>query len=275
MGPTGTGKTETAKSLAKHLGVKLLRFDMSEYQEKHSISKLIGSPPGYVGFEENAGLLITQVQENPNAVLLFDEVEKSHPDVSTILLQMMDNGFITGSNGKQADCRNLILILTTNAGANEAEKNAIGFGAQEKDYSDKDLKKFFTPEFRNRLDAVITFNKLHRETIVKVVEKFLDELRTQVKDKSIKIKVDKEAINWLVDNGYDSKMGARPLQRVIDKEIKKDLAKMMLFGELRGGGWLIVNVVDNKIALSAKGKPAIEVPLLTIEENKENVNQDN
>jgi ATP-dependent Clp protease ATP-binding subunit ClpA len=275
MGPTGTGKTETAKSLAKHLGVKLLRFDMSEYQEKHSISKLIGSPPGYVGFEENAGLLITQVQENPNAVLLFDEVEKSHPDVSTILLQMMDNGFITGSNGKQADCRNLILILTTNAGANEAEKNAIGFGAQEKDYSDKDLKKFFTPEFRNRLDAVITFNKLHRETIVKVVEKFLDELRTQVKDKSIKIKVDKEAINWLVDNGYDSKMGARPLQRVIDKEIKKDLAKMMLFGELRGGGWLIVNVVDNKIALSAKGKPAIEVPLLTVEENKENVNQDN
>jgi len=275
MGPTGTGKTETAKSLAKHLGVKLLRFDMSEYQEKHSISKLIGSPPGYVGFEENAGLLITQIQENPNAVLLFDEVEKSHPDVSTILLQMMDNGFITGSNGKQADCRNLILILTTNAGANEAEKNAIGFGAQEKDYSDKDLKKFFTPEFRNRLDAVITFNKLHRDTIIKVVEKFLDELRTQVKDKSIKIKVDKEAINWLVDNGYDSKMGARPLQRVIDKEIKKDLAKMMLFGELRGGGWLIVNVVDNKISLSAKGKPPIEVPLLTIEENKENVNQDN
>jgi ATP-dependent Clp protease ATP-binding subunit ClpA len=274
MGPTGTGKTETAKSLSKHLGVKLLRFDMSEYQEKHSISKLIGSPPGYVGFEENAGLLITQIQENPNAVLLFDEVEKSHPDVSTILLQMMDNGFITGSNGKQADCRNLILILTTNAGAADADKNAIGFGAQQKDYSDRDLKKFFTPEFRNRLDAVITFNKLHRETIVKVVEKFLDELRAQVKDKSIKIKVDKEAINWLVDNGYDSKMGARPLQRVIDKEIKKDLAKMMLFGELRGGGWLSVSVIDNKIALASKGK-LLDVPLLAIEESKENVNQDN
>jgi ATP-dependent Clp protease ATP-binding subunit ClpA len=274
MGPTGTGKTETAKSLSKHLGVKLLRFDMSEYQEKHSISKLIGSPPGYVGFEENAGLLITQIQENPNAVLLFDEVEKSHPDVSTILLQMMDNGFITGSNGKQADCRNLILILTTNAGAADADKNAIGFGAQQKDYSDRDLKKFFTPEFRNRLDAVITFNKLHRETIVKVVEKFLDELRAQVKDKSIKIKVDKEAINWLVDNGYDSKMGARPLQRVIDKEIKKDLAKMMLFGELRGGGWLSVSVVDNKIVLASKGK-LLDVPLLAIEESKENVNQDN
>ena len=274
MGPTGTGKTETAKSLSKHLGVKLLRFDMSEYQEKHSISKLIGSPPGYVGFEENAGLLITQIQENPNAVLLFDEVEKSHPDVSTILLQMMDNGFITGSNGKQADCRNLILILTTNAGAADADKNAIGFGAQQKDYSDKDLKKFFTPEFRNRLDAVITFNKLHRDTVVKVVEKFLEELRSQVKDKGIKVKVDRDAINWLVDNGYDSKMGARPLQRVIDKEIKKDLAKMMLFGELRGGGWLTVSVVDNKITLAAKGK-GLDVPLLAIEESKENVNQDN
>jgi ATP-dependent Clp protease ATP-binding subunit ClpA len=274
MGPTGTGKTETAKSLSKHLGVKLLRFDMSEYQEKHSISKLIGSPPGYVGFEENAGLLITQIQENPNAVLLFDEVEKSHPDVSTILLQMMDNGFITGSNGKQADCRNLILILTTNAGAADADKNAIGFGAQQKDYSDKDLKKFFTPEFRNRLDAVITFNKLHRDTVVKVVEKFLEELRSQVKDKGIKVKVDRDAINWLVDNGYDSKMGARPLQRVIDKEIKKDLAKMMLFGELRGGGWLTVSVVDNKITLAAKGK-TLDVPLLAIEESKENVNQDN
>jgi len=274
MGPTGTGKTETAKSLSKHLGVKLLRFDMSEYQEKHSISKLIGSPPGYVGFEENAGLLITQIQENPNAVLLFDEVEKSHPDVSTILLQMMDNGFITGSNGKQADCRNLILILTTNAGAADADKNAIGFGAQQKDYSDKDLKKFFTPEFRNRLDAVITFNKLHRDTVVKVVEKFLEELRSQVKDKGIKVKVDRDAINWLVDNGYDSKMGARPLQRVIDKEIKKDLAKMMLFGELRGGGWLTVSVVDNKITLAAKGK-TLDIPLLAIEESKENANQDN
>ena len=274
MGPTGTGKTETAKSLAKHLGVKLLRFDMSEYQEKHSISKLIGSPPGYVEFEDNAGLLITQIQENPNAVLLFDEVEKSHPDVSTVLLQMMDNGFITGSNGKQADCRNLVLILTTNAGANEAEKNAIGFGSQEKEYSDKDLKKFFTPEFRNRLDAVITFNKLHRDTVVKVVEKFIDELRTQVKDKSVKIKVDKEAINWFVDNGYDSKMGARPLQRVIDKEIKRDLAKMMLFGELRGGGWLYVSVDNNKIVLTSKPKAA-EVPLLTVEDIVENANQDN
>jgi ATP-dependent Clp protease ATP-binding subunit ClpA len=274
MGPTGCGKTETAKALAKNLAVKLLRFDMSEYQEKHSISKLIGSPPGYVGFEDNAGLLITQIQENPNAVLLFDEVEKSHPDVSTVLLQMMDNGFITGSNGKQADCRNLILILTTNAGAQSAEKNQIGFGNQDKDYSDSDLKKFFTPEFRNRLDGIITFKKLGRETTVKVVEKFIDELRGQVKEKGIKIKIDKDSINWLVDNGFDSKMGARPLQRVIDKEIKRDLARMMLFGELRGGGWLNICLVDNKITLIAKPK-AQDVPLLTVEDSLENVNENN
>jgi ATP-dependent Clp protease ATP-binding subunit ClpA len=263
MGPTGCGKTETAKALAKHLSVKLLRFDMSEYQEKHSISKLIGSPPGYVGFEENAGLLITQIQENPNAVLLFDEVEKSHPDVSTILLQMMDNGFITGSNGKQADCRNLILILTTNAGANEAEKNAIGFGAQEKDYSDKDLKKFFTPEFRNRLDGIITFNKLAKETMVKIVNKFVDELKAQVKDKNIKVKINKEAINWLIEKGFDSKMGARPLQRVIDKEIKRSLAKMMLFGSLKNGGVASITIDKDQIMIVATPKE-LKVPLLAI-----------
>jgi ATP-dependent Clp protease ATP-binding subunit ClpA len=274
MGPTGCGKTETAKSLAKHLGTKLLRFDMSEYQEKHSISKLIGSPPGYVGFEENAGLLITQIQENPNAVLLFDEVEKSHPDVSTVLLQMMDNGFITGSNGKRADCRNIILILTTNAGAQDAEKNVIGFGTQEKEYSDKDLKKFFTPEFRNRLDGIITFNKLGKETMTKIVVKFIDELKDQVKDKAIRIKIDKEAVNWLIDKGFDPKMGARPLQRVIDKEIKRDLARMMLFGDLKTGGWLTITVDDNKIVLVAKSKTP-KMPLLTTDNMLENVNQDN
>jgi ATP-dependent Clp protease ATP-binding subunit ClpA len=274
MGPTGCGKTETAKSLAKHLGTKLLRFDMSEYQEKHSISKLIGSPPGYVGFEDNAGLLITQIQENPNAVVLFDEVEKSHPDVTTVLLQIMDNGFITGSNGKQADCRNIILILTTNAGAQDAEKNAIGFGAQEKDYSDKDLKKFFTPEFRNRLDAVVTFNKLAKETTVKIVDKFIDQLRDQVKDKGIRIKITAEAINWLIAKGFDNKMGARPLQRVIDQEIKRNLARMMLFGDLKGGGWLHITVANDAIALVAKPKVP-KVPLLTVESTEENVTQDN
>ena len=255
MGPTGCGKTETAKALAKHLGSTLIRFDMSEYQEKHSISKLIGSPPGYVGFEENAGLLITQIQEHPNAVLLLDEIEKAHPDVMTVLLQVMDNGFITGSNGKRADCRNLVLILTTNAGAQTSEKNNIGFGSQEKAYNDADLKKFLTPEFRNRLDGIVTFNKLGKDSMVKVVNKFLDEVRNQVREKSIRIKVTKEAINWLVDKGFDPKMGARPLHRVIDKEIKRDLAKFMLFGELKGGGVLTVGIEDDKIILSPKAKP--------------------
>jgi len=271
MGPTGTGKTETAKALSKHLGVKLLRFDMSEYQEKHSISKLIGSPPGYVGFEENAGQLITSIQEAPNAILLLDEIEKAHPDVMTVLLQVMDNGFITGSNGKQADCRNLIVILTTNAGAESAEKNAIGFGAQEKDYSDKDLKKFLTPEFRNRLDGVVTFNKLAKETMVKIVTKFIDELRAQVKDKAIKIKINKEGIEWLIAKGFDNKMGARPLQRVIDKEIKRDLAKKMLFGDLKNGGVLSITIQDDKIVLTSTPKEP-KVPLLTVDNTSELVN---
>jgi len=227
---------------------------MSEYQEKHSVAKLIGSPPGYVGFEENAGLLITKIQENPNCVLLLDEIEKSHPDVSTILLQMMDNGFITGSNGKVADCRNLILIITTNAGAQEAEKNAIGFGSQEKNYEDKELKKFFAPEFRNRLDGVITFGKLSKETMIKIVGKFIHELAEQIREKGVKIKVSDEAIDWLVDKGFDKKMGARPLQRVIDKEIKRPLAKELLFGNLKGGGILHIILVDDKISFKIKTK---------------------
>ena len=269
MGPTGTGKTETAKALAKHLGTKLLRFDMSEYQEKHSISKLIGSPPGYVGFEENAGLLITQIQEAPNCVLLFDEVEKSHPDVSTILLQMMDNGFITGSNGKRADCRNVILILTTNAGAQAAEKNQIGFGNQDQSYSDKDLKKFFAPEFRNRLDGIVTFGKLSKETMIKIVGKFMLEVKEQVKEKGIKVKVTDDAIDLMIEKGFDSKMGARPLQRTIDKEIKRPLAKLMLFGDLRNGGSLAISAANGEIVLTAKAK----VPRITYSETAK-VDQD-
>lgn len=254
MGPTGTGKTATAKALAQQLGVKLVRFDMSEYQEKHSVSKLIGSPPGYVGFEENAGQLITKIQENPNCVLLLDEIEKSHPDVSTILLQMMDNGFITGSNGKQADCRNLILIITTNAGASDAEKNRIGFGPQETTYSDAALKKFFAPEFRNRLDAVITFDRLTKETMVKIVSKFIDELKCQVKDKGVRIKIDGAGVEYLIEKGFDSKMGARPLQRMIDKEIKRPLARMMLFGDLKNGGSLAISADDGQLVLTTKPK---------------------
>ena len=246
--------TETAKALAKHLGVKLVRFDMSEYQEKHSVSKLIGSPPGYVGFEENAGLLITKIQENPTCVLLLDEIEKSHPDVSTILLQMMDNGFITGSNGKQADCRNIVLIITTNAGAQAAEKNQIGFATSTNTYSDADLKKFFAPEFRNRLDAIVTFKKLTKETMIKVVGKFMVEVKDQVKEKGIRIKLSNDAIDWLIEHGFDPKMGARPLHRIIDKEIKRPLAKQMLFGELVNGGTVTINVVDGKLDLQAKAK---------------------
>ena len=237
MGPTGTGKTETAKQLAQHLGVRLVRFDMSEYQEKHAVAKFIGSPPGYVGYEENNGLLITKLQENPNCVLLLDEIEKAHPDVSQILLQIMDNGKVTGSNGKEADARNAIVILTTNLGAEQAEKDTIGFGDEEDfDYEDTELKRYFAPEFRNRLDGVITFGKLSKETMMKIVGKFLVVLRDQVKDKNVKITIDDSALDYLVEKGYDRKMGARPLQRVIDRDIKKPLSRELLFGKLKKGG---------------------------------------
>ena len=253
MGPTGTGKTETAKQLAHHLGVKLVRFDMSEYQEKHSVAKLLGSPPGYVGHEEKGGLLIEKLQESPNCVLLLDEIEKAHPDVSQVLLQIMDNGKVTGSNGKEADARNAILILTTNLGAQEAEKDAIGFGVDEVfDYEDTELKRYFAPEFRNRLDGVVTFGKLSKETMMKIVGKFLVVLRDQVKAKNIKISIADEALDYLVDKGYNPKMGARPLQRVIDKEIKKPLSRAMLFGELKDGGECKIIVKNEKLELSYK-----------------------
>jgi ATP-dependent Clp protease ATP-binding subunit ClpA len=253
MGPTGTGKTETAKQLAKQLGVKLVRFDMSEYQEKHSVSKFIGAPPGYVGFEDNAGQLIIKLQENPNCVLLLDEIEKAHPDVSTVLLQLMDNGRVTGSNGKEADARNCVLILTTNLGAKESEKNSIGFGdTLDKDYEDGELKKYFAPEFRNRLDAIVTFAKLSKEVMIKVVGKFMCELRDQIKDKEVKITISDEAIDYLVEKGFDPKMGARPLQRVIDNEIRRPLSRALLFGELKHGGKFDIDAVDGTITVKAQ-----------------------
>ena len=259
MGPTGTGKTETAKALSSELGVKLVRFDMSEYQEKHSVAKLIGSPPGYVGHEENAGLLITKLQEFPNCVLLLDEIEKAHPDVSQILLQIMDNGKVTGSNGKEADARNSIIILTTNLGAKQAEKNAIGFDDDsEQIYEDTELKKFFAPEFRNRLDGVVTFNKLGKPVMMKIVGKFLVELKNMVKDKGVVINITDEALDYLVDKGFDPKMGARPLQRVIDKEIKRPLSKELLFGKLKTGGTLTIDIVDNEVSLNVLEESIVE-----------------
>ena len=247
-GPTGTGKTETAKQLADKMGMQLIRFDMGEYQEKHSVARLIGAPPGYVGYEDNAGMLITKLQEHPNSILLLDEVEKSHPDVMNILLAFMDNGFVTGSNGKQADGRNTILIMTSNLGAADNEKNTIGFGDMARDgEDDKAIKKFFAPEFRNRLDAVIKFSKLSSKVVVQIVKKFVDDLNLQLKDKGIEIVLTDTATAWLADKGYDSKMGARPLARIIDNEIKSPLSRRVLFGDLVNGGRVTVDVVDGKL----------------------------
>jgi len=261
IGPTGCGKTETARQLATTLGTQMIRFDMSEYQEKHSISKLIGSPPGYVGYEDShmgGGLFINEVEKHPHAVVLFDEIEKAHQDVSNMLLQVMDYGTVTGSNGKKADCRNIILILTSNLGAEEMEKNALGFGSHEKSGEDDDaVKRFFAPEFRNRLDAIVKFNKLEKETMKKIVKKFLLELNTMTLEKRVEVNASEEAIEYLVEKGFNDKLGARPLSRIIDNEIKKPLSRMILFGDLTDGGRVEVTIVDGKLTLDYK-KSVIE-----------------
>lgn len=249
LGPTGCGKTETAKQLSEKMGMELVRFDMSEYQEKHSVARLIGAPPGYVGYEDNAGQLITKLQEHPNCVLLLDEIEKSHPDVSNILLQFMDNGFVTGSNGKQADGRNCILIMTSNLGAADNEKNTIGFGELEREgEDDKAIKKFFPPEFRNRLDAVVKFSRLSLATVELIVHKFINELNSQLKDKNIEIVPSTEAVKWLAENGYDKKMGARPLARLIDNKVKSPLSRRVLFGDLINGGNVHITLLDGELS---------------------------
>jgi ATP-dependent Clp protease ATP-binding subunit ClpA len=251
VGPTGVGKTEVAKQLAAGLSVELVRFDMSEYQEQHSVSKLLGSPPGYVGFDDNAGQLITKLQEHPNCVLLLDEVEKAHPSVLTVMLQLMDNGFVTGSNGKKADGRNAIVIMTSNLGAADAEKNGVGFGSLERDGDPKDaVNKFFAPEFRNRLDGIVRFGKLDQQTMIKIVKKFVDELNSLLKDKNVAVKPSVEAVEFLISKGFDKKMGARPLQRTIDEHIKKPLSKEILFGKLANGGVVEITVENSNLKLN-------------------------
>ena len=258
-GPTGVGKTEVAKQLASTLGVELLRFDMSEYMEKHAVSRLIGAPPGYVGFDQG-GLLTDGVDQHPHCVLLLDEIEKAHPDVFNILLQVMDHGKLTDHNGRQVDFRNVILIMTSNAGASEQAKAAIGFGRERREGEDTAaIERTFTPEFRNRLDAIVSFAPLPRETILQVVDKFVLQLEAQLIDRNVHIELTPEAAGWLAEKGYDDKMGARPLGRVIQEHIKKPLAEELLFGRLMKGGVVKVVVRDGALVLEVEepGKPRL------------------
>jgi len=267
-GPTGVGKTEVAKQLADALGVELLRFDMSEYMEKHAVSRLIGAPPGYVGFDQG-GLLTDGIDQHPHSVLLLDEIEKAHPDVFNILLQVMDHGTLTDHNGRSIDFRNVILIMTSNAGASEMSKAAIGFGRDRREGEDTAaIERTFTPEFRNRLDAVISFGALPKEVIMQVVEKFVLQLEAQLMDRNVTIELTPPAAAWLADKGYDDKMGARPLGRVIQEYIKKPLAEELLFGKLAKGGNVKVSLKDGKLYLGIEGpeKPRLSdnrPPLLT------------
>jgi len=248
-GPTGVGKTEVARQLADTLGIELLRFDMSEYMEKHAVSRLIGAPPGYVGFDQG-GMLTDGVNQNPHCVLLLDEIEKAHPDVFNILLQVMDYGKLTDHNGRSVDFRNVILIMTSNAGAAEQAKAAIGFGKSLREDEDTiAIERLFTPEFRNRLDSIISFSALPKEIIIQVVDKFIVQLEAQLMDRNVAIELSKEAAEWLGNKGYDSTMGARPLSRVIQEHIKKPLADELLFGKLAKGGLVKVGVKNNKIDL--------------------------
>ncbi|MCU5782659.1 ATP-dependent Clp protease, ATP-binding subunitclpa [Alcanivorax balearicus MACL04] len=250
-GPTGVGKTEVSRQLARALGVELVRFDMSEYMERHTVSRLIGAPPGYVGYDQG-GLLTEAITKTPHCVLLMDEIEKAHPEVFNILLQVMDNASLTDNNGRKADFRNVILIMTTNAGAEVLNKRSIGFTEQDQSSDGMEvLKKAFTPEFRNRLDAIIQFNPLGRETILGVVDKFLVELQAQLDEKGVVLEVEADARTWLADHGYDKDMGARPMARLIQEQIKKPLAEKLLFGELaEQGGRARVVVRDDKLLLT-------------------------
>ncbi len=271
-GPTGVGKTEVARQLASSLGVELIRFDMSEYMERHTVSRLIGAPPGYVGFDQG-GLLTDGVDQHPHCVLLLDEIEKAHPDLFNILLQVMDHGKLTDHNGKQVDFRNVILIMTTNAGASDLAKAPVGFNRVKREGEDAEaINKLFTPEFRNRLDAIIPFANLPREVVYKVVEKFVMQLEAQLADRGVTFELTPEATEWLADKGYDSQMGARPLGRVIQEHIKRPLADEVLFGKLMKGGTvkvtvsedlagLLLETVEERIAAPAKAKAPGKAPV--------------
>jgi ATP-dependent Clp protease ATP-binding subunit ClpA len=256
-GPTGVGKTEVTRQLALTLGVELIRFDMSEYMERHTVSRLIGAPPGYVGFDQG-GLLTDSVNKHPHAVLLLDEIEKAHPDVFNLLLQVMDHGTLTDNNGRKADFRNVIIVMTTNAGATQVSRNSMGFTKQ--DHATDDtvaIQKMFTPEFRNRLDSIVRFNSLSKGVISKVVDKELLEVEHQLLDKNVQLRVDKDARNWLAENGYDETMGARPLARLIQEEVKRALADELLFGKLRDGGLVDIGVVDGELHFTIKPNQAL------------------
>jgi ATP-dependent Clp protease ATP-binding subunit ClpA len=260
-GPTGVGKTEVAKQLAKALGVELIRFDMSEYMERHTVSRLIGAPPGYVGFDQG-GLLTDAVDQHPHSVLLLDEIEKAHPDLYNVLLQIMDHGKLTDHNGKQVDFRNVILIMTTNAGAADLAKGTYGFTRNKREGDDIEaINRLFAPEFRNRLDAIVTFNHLSEEIISQVVGKFVLQLEAQLADRNVTIELSEEASRWLVANGYDELMGARPMSRVIQEHIKKPLADEVLFGQLKAGGHVRVILVKDEDGKEKLGFEYLEGPV--------------
>src|SRR5688500_10992239 len=244
-GPTGVGKTEVARQLASIMGIELKRFDMSEYMERHSVSRLIGAPPGYVGYDQG-GLLTDAIDQHPHCVLLLDEIEKAHPDQFNIMLPVMDHGKLTDHHGKTVDFRNVVLIMTTNAGASDAAKQGIGFGSSQKtEASEEAVKKMFAPEFRNRLAAIVPFDYLGTETVSRVVDKFILRLELQLAEQNVHIQFDSEARTWLAKRGYDKLMGARPMARLIQDKIKQPLAEELLFGKLANGGEVHVGIKDD------------------------------
>jgi len=258
-GPTGVGKTEVTRQLAMALGIELVRFDMSEYMERHTVSRLIGAPPGYVGFDQG-GLLTEAVTKTPHCVLLLDEIEKAHPEVFNLLLQVMDHGTLTDTTGRKADFRNVIIVLTTNAGAQEMNRASIGFTEQDHATDGMDaIRRLFSPEFRNRLDGIIEFKSLDPKTISRVVDKLVVELEAQLQDKLVTLELDDDAREWIAAKGYDQKMGARPMARIIQEHIKRPLAEELLFGSLTTGGHIRVRLDDTGDKLVLETQP-LEAP---------------